>query len=130
MTRRLIAVPTPFTEMLAYSRVVVDGDHAWISGCAPLDRDGALVGANSPYEQTLQCLENIRSALEMADLQISDLVRIRVYLRSFADLQEICRAEREVLGAVRPAASVIAVADLVLPEMRVYMDADAYRAPR
>ncbi|MFA7261656.1 MAG: Rid family hydrolase [Caulobacter sp.] len=128
MTRRHIAVPTPYTNQLAYSRIVVDGDDAWISGCAPLDADGRLVGGQSAYHQARQCIENVADALALADMRLSDLVRIRIYLRSFADLEEVCRAERETLSEIRPAATVIAVQDLVAKDMLVYMDADARRA--
>ena len=127
MTRRHIAVPTPYTGLLAYSRVVVDGPDAWISGCAPLDDAGQLVGENSPYLQAIQCFENFGRALAMAGMTLDDLVRIRIYLRSFGDLEEVCRAEREVLADIRPAATVIAVHDLVSSDMLVYMDGDARR---
>lgn len=128
MTRKKIAAHTPYANMLGYSRVVVDGREAWVAGCAPLDDAGELIGAGCAYRQSRQCLDIIVAALGKAGFSPSDIVRTRIYIRSFDDIEAITRAHREVFEQIRPASTVIAVADLVLPEMRVYMDADARRA--
>ena len=126
--RRSIAAGTVYGDALAYSRAVVVGDDAWIAGCAPFDAGGAVVGPGDAEAQTRQCLENISHALSAAGFSIHEVVRTRIYLRSFADADAVMAAHREVFHAIRPACTVIAVADLVQPEMLVYVDADARRS--
>lgn len=118
---------TPWDDMLAFSRVVCIGDEAWVSACAPLDAQGVLVGIGDAYAQACQCISNITQALAKVDFSADDIVRTRIYLRSFQDLADVARAHRETFARIRPACAVLAVADLVLPEMRVYIEAEARR---
>lgn len=118
---------TPWDDMLAFSRVVCIGNEAWVSACAPLDSQGVMVGVGDAYAQACQCIKNITQALAKVDFSAGDIIRTRIYLRSFQDLGEIARAHRETFAEIRPACAVLAVADLVLPEMRVYIEAEARR---
>lgn len=127
MTRERVPPGTRYGDILAYSRAVTDGDDAWIAGCAPTDGAGALVGSGSAYEQARQCLRNISDALAASGFDTSDVVRTRIYLRSFSDFDEVARAHREVFEDTRPACTVVAVCDLAYADAVVYMDADARR---
>ncbi|MDD2926221.1 Rid family hydrolase [Rhodoferax sp.] len=118
---------TPYDDILAFSRVVCLDNEAWVSACAPLDAQGQLVGAGDAYAQADQCIRNITQALAKVAFDASDIVRTRIYLRSFADLDAVARAHREVFAEIRPACAVVAVADLVRPDMLVYIEADARR---
>lgn len=124
-----VCVPamTPYDDMLAFSRVVCLGNEAWVAACAPLDEQGELVGPGDAYAQAGQCIRNITQALSKVAFSASDIVRTRIYLRSFADLDAVARAHREVFAEIRPACAVLAVADLVRPDMLVYIEADARR---
>jgi enamine deaminase RidA (YjgF/YER057c/UK114 family) len=113
--------------MLAYSRLISIGDDAWVSGCAPLDPEGAVVGIEQPGVQASVCIDRIREALETGGFNLKDVVRLRIYVRSFEHVEPIARAQREAFDDIRPACTVIA-AGLVTPEILVYMDADARRA--
>lgn len=128
MTRVRIPANTKYGDLLAYSRLVAVGDEAWIAGCAPTNASGELVGQARPYEQAQQCISNIEQALADAGFALSDVVRTRLYIRSFEHADQIMRAHREAFSSIKPASTVIAVADLVLPDMLIYMDADARRA--
>lgn len=125
-----IPAPAAYAQTLAYSRLVSVENDAWISGCAPIDDDGALKGSGSPYLQSKACIANIETALEAAGFALGDVVRLRIYIRDFAHIEDIARAQRESFNPIRPACSVVAVAALATPGMLVYMDADARRAPQ
>lgn len=123
--RRTVAARGPWAEMLGYSRAVRVGDRIWVSATAPVDAAGALVAPDDPGAQMRRVLAIIEEALAAVDATISDVVRTRIYLRSFADLEPIAAEHRAAFGLDPPAATVVAVADLVLPEMRVYVEAEA-----
>jgi enamine deaminase RidA (YjgF/YER057c/UK114 family) len=97
-----------------------------VSGTTATDASGALVGAGDPYAQTVQTLANIRVALERAGARLEDVVRTRIYVTDFGQWQEVARAHAEVFGHIRPATSMVEVSRLVLPEMLVEIEADAW----
>ncbi|KAF0232115.1 MAG: endoribonuclease [Beijerinckiaceae bacterium] len=122
--RRRVPAGKPWADMLGYSRAVRAGGMIWVSATAPVDREGRLVG-DDPGDQARRCFEIIGEALDALGASLGDVVRTRVYLRSFADLEPVARAHREAFPVDPPASSVVAVADLVLPGMKVYIEAEA-----
>lgn len=120
-----VAAPGQWAAQLGYSRAVRDGDDVWVSATAPVDAEGRLVGEGDPYAQAGHILTTIGEALRELGCRLADVRRTRIYLRSFDDLQEIGRAHGEAFPVCPPACTLIAVADLVLPGMRVYIEAEA-----
>lgn len=129
MTRSRVTAATAYANSLGYSRLVSENGHAWIAGCAPVTATGEFIGKGDVYAQAEQCIAMLADALNAVGFTLADIVRTRIYLRSFDDAEEMMRAHRDAFGDIRPACTVVAVADLVLPDMRVYLDADAYRCP-
>jgi enamine deaminase RidA (YjgF/YER057c/UK114 family) len=111
-------------ELLGHSRVVRTELAAYVSGTGPTDSEGRVIGGASAYEQTKATLANISESLEAANLSIDKVVRVRIYIASFGDVQEVARAFREVFHEVRPACTLIGVSELYDPEVLVYIDAD------
>lgn len=122
-----IPANSPFDDILGFSRVVAIGPHAWVSATAPYDENNSIIGVDDGYLQTKQCLNNIESALGKANFDTSNIVRTRIYLRSFAYKDSVLRAHHEIFRNIKPACGVIAVADFVHPDMLVYIEADAYK---
>jgi enamine deaminase RidA (YjgF/YER057c/UK114 family) len=123
--RQYVPATGPWADMLGYSRAVRDGDHIWISATAPVDSHGQIVGVGNAYAQTRHILSIIESALRETGALMRDVVRTRLYIRSFADIGAIGQAHQEAFPGTPPACSVIAVADLVLADMLVYIEAEA-----
>jgi len=119
-----ISSGTPWEERVGYSRAVRIGDLVYISGTTAM-KEGALVGINDPYSQTVQILANIRWALGEAHATMDDVVRYRVYLVDIHDWTEVARALKETFDAVRPCSTFLAVAALIDPAMRVEIEVDA-----
>jgi len=56
---------------------------------------------------------------------MSDVVRTRIYLATFKDLEVVSQAHREFFAEFPPANTIIEVPRLIEPAMRVEIEADA-----
>ena len=128
MERINVPAQTQFDESLAYSRVVAIGGNAWVSATAPFDAENNIAGKGDAFLQTEQCLKNIVCALEIAKFSARDIVRTRIFVRSYDYKAEVMRAHREVFKAIKPACSFLCVAEFFDPEILVYIEADAFKA--
>jgi len=116
----------PWEGIVGYSRVVVRGDAAWVSGTTSMI-DGAVAHPGDAGAQTRQALQIVRAALEKAGFSLADVVRTRMFVTDLSRWEEIGRAHGEFFGDVRPATSMVQVAALIDPAMLVEIEADAVR---
>ena len=117
---------SPWEGVVGYSRVVVRGDAAWVSGTTSM-ADGAVVHKGDAAAQTRQALAIIRESLERAGFTLADVVRTRMFVTDISRWEEIGRAHGEVFGDVRPATTMVQVAALIDPDMLVEIEVDAVR---
>jgi enamine deaminase RidA (YjgF/YER057c/UK114 family) len=117
---------TPWESIVGYSRVVVHGDMAWVSGTTATV-DGEVVCPGDAAGQTRQALATLAQALERAGFTVADVVRTRVFVTDISRWEEVGRVHGEVFGDVRPATSMVQVAALIDPAMLVEIEADAVR---
>ena len=123
--RTRYASGTPWEGKVGYSRAVRVGPRIYVSGTTATAPDGSIVGRGDPYAQTVQALDNIERALAALGGRREDIVRVRVYVTDLGDFDAIARALGERFAEVRPANTLVRVAGLVDPAMRVEIDADA-----
>jgi enamine deaminase RidA (YjgF/YER057c/UK114 family) len=116
-----------FEELAGYARAVVmpdaGGDWVMVSGTTGFDYKDMTI-AGSADEQTHQCFVNIAAALEQAELSLSDVVRIRVYLSDATDFAVVAPIIGQYLRAARPA-NTTTVAQLVDPRMKIEIEVTA-----
>jgi len=117
---RVEALSPPISH---YTDAVRFGDTLFISGIAPLDREGRLVGGDSAAAQTRQIFENMRAILDEAGAGFKDVLRVTVYLLDVNDRAAINPIRREYFGDARPASTLIGVSGLAIPGMKVEIEA-------
>jgi enamine deaminase RidA (YjgF/YER057c/UK114 family) len=118
----------PFEETVKYSRAVIAGPHAYVSGCTSVV-DGSVRHVGDPYRQALTAFDTARRALEEGGFTLADTVRTRMYLVHARDVDAVSRAHAELFDGIMPAATMVIVAGLVNPDMLVEIEVDAYREP-
>ena len=126
MPRRLISTGSPFEKTAGYSRAVVDGDFAFVAGTTGYDYATMTMPADVT-SQSRNCFKTIESALKEADFAMADIVRATYYLTDVRDADAVFSVCGEVLGDIRPAATMVVVAGLLKPEMKVEIEVTAKR---
>jgi enamine deaminase RidA (YjgF/YER057c/UK114 family) len=119
----------PFEERFGYSRLVVAGPNAYVSGSTAVV-DGIVNHEGDPYNQALTAFNVALKALQEAGFALADVVRTRMYVVHPRDMEEVGRAHKELFDAVRPAATMVVVSKLIDPQMLVEVELDAYREGR
>ncbi len=125
MARRLISTGSKFERDVGYSRVVVDGDWAFVSGTTGFDYATMTISPDVG-EQTRQALENINSALREAGFSLADVVRTVYILPRAEDFPACWPVLREYFGEIRPASTAL-IAGLVDHRMRIEIEVTAKR---
>ncbi len=106
-----------------YTDAVRWGDLLFVSGLAPLDGDGRLVGGESAAAQCRQIFENMKRILDAAGASFGDVIRVTVYLTDVNDRTVINPVRRAYFGDTRPASTLIEVSALAVPGMKVEIEA-------
>jgi 2-iminobutanoate/2-iminopropanoate deaminase len=125
VTRKLISTGSRWEREAAFSRVVVDGDWAFVSGTTGFDYATMTIAADVA-EQTRQAVENISAALARAGFSLADVVQTVYILPRVEDYARCWPALREYFGEIRPANTML-VAGLADPRMRIEIEATARR---
>ena len=126
MPRRLISTGSPFEKAAGYSRAVIDGDFAFVAGTTGYD----YATMTMPAEVTSQarnCFKTIEAALTDGGFALADVVRATYYVTAVKDADAVLAVCGEKLGDIRPASTILVVAALLKPEMKVEIEVTAKR---
>ena len=123
--RRLISSGSPFEHTIGYSRAVVEGPWAWVSGTTGYNYETMSI-SEDVTEQADQALRNIAKALSEVGLGLEDVVRVR-YLLTAREYAEPCfPIFGRWFGDIRPAATM-EVVGLLDDAMKIEIEVTAYR---
>jgi enamine deaminase RidA (YjgF/YER057c/UK114 family) len=127
-TRRLISSGGPWEASAGYSRAVAVGESCWVAGTTDAGPDGTSLHPGDPAGQARAALATIERALGEAGFALADLVRTRLFVTDMSHAEEILAVHGDVLGSIRPAATIVEVSALIHPSLLVEIEADARRA--
>lgn len=97
-----------------------------VSGQVGIAPDGTLAADAGAQAQT--AWDNIGAILAAAGMGLADIVKVTAYLTDPADVAAYAAVRGRVLGALRPASTLVVVAALVRPEWKVEVEVVAARA--
>jgi enamine deaminase RidA (YjgF/YER057c/UK114 family) len=120
MTRQNLSGSSPFEPIIGFSRAVRVGNSVYVSGTGPVGADDLDVAA-----QTRRIFEIAAEVLQRAGSSVNDVVRTRMYLTHLEDWEAVGRVHGEYFAQVRPAATMVVVAQLLNPKWRVEIEFDA-----
>ncbi len=122
--RRLVSSGSPFERTYGYSRAVVSGDEVHIAGTTGYDY-ATMAMPDDPAEQTRNIYATFAAVLRDAGGSLADIVRLRTYVTDVAYCEPALKVQGELFGTIRPAGTIVVVAALLRPEMKVEIEADA-----
>jgi reactive intermediate/imine deaminase len=92
-----------------YSQAVVAGDFVYLAGAVPMGPDGSWV-KGSAVDQARQVFTNLAQVAREAGADLTQAVRVGVYLRDLADFADVNTAFGEFFGSEPPARTTLPVA--------------------
>lgn len=124
MSRRLIGSGSPFEAAYGYSRAVVTGGFVFVAGTTGYDY-ATMTMPEEAAAQAEACWRTIASVLAEAGSGLERIVRATYYVTDRADAEAVLAVCGRVLAQVRPAATLLVVAGLLRPEMKLEIEVTA-----
>lgn len=131
MTNQAVAPPGVHQPAGAYSHAVATvgaGRNLYVSGQLGIDPQG-----NTPAtfaERAGRRWHNIVTTLAAAGLSVHDLVKVTTFLTDIGDARALAAIREPFLDGARPASALVAVAELVMPEWLIEVEAIAFKRER
>jgi 2-iminobutanoate/2-iminopropanoate deaminase len=125
MTRREFRVRGLAEPISHYADAVRYGDLLFISGVAPIDENGIVVGGEDVTAQARQVFMNMKMILEAAGSSFDKVLKVTVFLTEVADRTKVNPVRQDFFGAIRPASTLIGVRELAIPGMKIEVEAIA-----
>ncbi len=116
-------VPEPPRETWS-NCLVIDGI-AYVAGMVARGKDGKLT-AGDEYEQAKTIFAKIRHLLEAAGGRMADVVKVTIFVTDITQREKVWRARREVFSGDFPASTLVQVAALAEPALKVEIEAIAH----
>ena len=120
--------PPDMMKPAGYSHVakVTGGSLVYIAGQVPADASGNLVGEGNLEAQAEQVFKNLKAAVEAAGGTMADIVTVTIFVTDIKEREQVWRARQEVFTGNFPASTLVQVAALATPALKVEINAVAH----
>ena len=122
MVRRFM-VPGQPEPVSHYCHATRAGDRIWVSGTVGIAADGSI--PEDAVDQFRLALANLDAVLRAAGGVPEDVTKVTVFLTDIADRARINPLRQTYFGEHRPASTLVEVSALVLPALKVEIEAEA-----
>jgi enamine deaminase RidA (YjgF/YER057c/UK114 family) len=112
--------PAPVSH---YCHVTKAGNLIWVSGTVGVAADGSV--PESVVEQFEIAIANLDACLKAVGAGAEHVVKVTVFLTDVADRSKINPIRQRFFGPHRPASTLVEVSALVLPTLKVEIEAQA-----
>ncbi len=116
--------PAGLSRPTTYTQVIAAGNTVYIAGQTALNARGELVGGDITAQAT-QVFENLKTALQAAGAEFTDLVKITIYVTDARYREAVGEVRHRYLGDTLPTSTFLVVAALARPDFLVEIDAIA-----
>jgi enamine deaminase RidA (YjgF/YER057c/UK114 family) len=120
ITSPKVAEPPP----QRWSNCIRVGDMVWVAGMTA--RMGDNVGGADEYEQSKTIFTKIKDLVEAAGGKMNDVVKVTIFVTDITQREQVWRARREFFTGNFPASTLVEVAALAEPALKVEIEAIAH----
>jgi len=122
--------PWAWQDQFGFSQAIETTGHTRVLRCAgqtSVNADGEPVHEGDMASQIAQALDNLETVLQAADMALSNVVRLNLYVTDIdAALEHFGPMEERLAAAgIQPAITLLGVSRLFIPSLLVEMEADA-----
>jgi enamine deaminase RidA (YjgF/YER057c/UK114 family) len=116
-----VAEPAPGT----WSNCLVVNGTIYVAGMIARGNDGEIV-AGDEYDQAKDIFVKIRGLIEAAGGTMADVVKVVIFVTDIKNREKVWRARREVFTGDFPVSTLVQVAALASPDIKVEIEAIAH----
>ncbi|WP_265108581.1 Rid family detoxifying hydrolase [Halosolutus halophilus] len=110
--KRILGTDDAPAAVGAYSQATTNGDVTFTAGQIPMTADGELLDDEPIAVQTERALDNVEAVLAEEDLEMSDVLKVTVFLDDIETFDEMNETYAEFFDEEPPARSAVEVANL------------------
>jgi len=124
--RRVISPAVAEAGVGLWSNCLVVGNIAYFSGLTARGSDLKTIEGKDEYEQAKAIFGKFRELLTAAGGEMSDIVKLTIFVTNIANRQMVWTARREFFTGDFPASSLVEVSNLASPEILVEIEGIAH----
>jgi 2-iminobutanoate/2-iminopropanoate deaminase len=124
--QRVIASEVDEVEPGLWSNGLRAGDFLFIAGQVAREFKGKRIVGETAYEQAHHTFSRIKHIVEAAGGSMDQIVKLVIYVTDMKENVEVWKARREFFTGDFPTSTLVQVAALGLPEIKVEIEAVAY----
>ena len=95
-----------------YSQAIMVGNTLYVSGQIPIVPETMTLVSEDIQAQTRQSIENIKAIVNEAGGELSDIVKVNVFVKNIEDFDKINEVYAEYFSEAKPARALVEVARL------------------
>lgn len=122
---RVISPEVPEPAPGTWSNCLVVDGIAYVAGMIARGKDGKIVEGDE-YEQAKSIFAKIRHLVEAAGGAMADVVKVTIFVTDIKQREKVWRARQEVFTGNFPTSTLVEVAALAEPAVKVEIEAVAY----
>ena len=123
--RRVTSPQVPEPAAGTWSNCLVVNGVAYVAGMIARGSDGKIVDGDE-YEQAKAIFAKIRHLVEAAGGSMADVVKVSIFVTDIKQREKVWRARQEVFSGDYPASTLVQVAALAEPSVKVEIEAIAH----
>jgi 2-iminobutanoate/2-iminopropanoate deaminase len=122
---RVTSPAAPEPQPGTWSNCLVVNGVAYVAGLVARGEDGKPVQGGE-YEQAKAIFAKMRGLIESAGGSMADVVKVVIFVTDIKNREQVWRARREVFSGNFPVSTLVQVAALASPDIKVEIEAVAH----
>src|SRR5690554_2208457 len=87
--KKVITIPNAPTPIGPYSQAILKDNTLYVSGQIPLDPKSGELQVENIHQATVQVMENLQTLVRTAGLEMKDVVKCSIFLKSMDDFAQV-----------------------------------------